>query len=322
MFIYAKDIDYYNHKDELLECHSLLQDASYLSHTSYDWHSAFWNHANTNNITVNPDTYYDTLHAFTDTIGIGYKNVIAWKNESQPSEGISGSFMFGEIKESKLDSGREKVDLMNTVRDDVEDIVGKDDRDKIFPFAYDMIWWEQFAVIQNELYRNLLLAVCVIFVITLIFIPKVSVALSVFVVVCCTIVDVLGMMWLWGLTIDGITVCYTVISIGLSVDYSAHIGEAFMLSNKQSKNHKIVDALFRVGASVFNGAFSTFLAVVVLATGKTYILKIFFRQFFLVTVFGSFHGLIVLPALLSVFQPDSVNDENTEDKEQKDEINI
>merc|ERR1712157_611177 len=130
-----------------------------------------------------------------------------------------------------------------------------------------------------------------------------SAALLVIVSVVCTIVDVLGFMWAWGLTIDGVTVVYTVIAIGLAVDYSAHIGEAYVLSKRETRNEKVVDALNRVGASVFNGAFSTFLAVAAMGASQTYVFRVFFRQFFLVTLLGGVHGLIVLPALLSIIGP-------------------
>lgn len=63
--------------------------------------------------------------------------------------------------------------------------------------------------------------------------------------------------------------------------------------------------MYRIGSSVFNGAFSTFLAVVAMSASQTYIFRVFFRQFFLVTVIGSIHGLIVLPVLLSWFGPNS-----------------
>ena len=102
-----------------------------------------------------------------------------------------------------------------------------------------------------------------------------------------TIIDVVGLMHFWDLTIDGVTVCYTVIAIGLAVDYSAHVGEAYMLSKANTREDRVVDALYRMGASVFNGAFSTFLAVLAMAFATTYIFRVFFKQFFLVTTIGS-----------------------------------
>jgi hypothetical protein len=186
---------------------------------------------------------------------------------------------------------------MYRIRDDVSDIVQHSDKKNtdIFAFTFEMLFWEQYAVIEEKFYRNLVLAICVVFIITLILIPKISASLLVLLTVVSTIVDVLGCMYFWGLTIDAVTVCYTVIAIGLSVDYSAHVGEAYMLS---MSDEPVIDALYRMGASVFNGAFSTFLAVVAMASSQTYVFRVFFQQFFLVTLLGSFHGLIVLPVLL------------------------
>merc|ERR1719192_1774396 len=171
-----------------------------------------------------------------------------------------------------------------------------------------MVFWEQYAVISTEFYRNLILAVVVVFSITLLLIPRISAALLVLLTVVATIVDVLGFMYFWGLTIDGVTVCYTVIAIGLAVDYSAHVGEAFVLSKETTKANRVTDSLYRVGSSVFNGAFSTFLAVVAMSNSQTYVFRVFFKQFFLVTSMGVFHGLIVLPVLLSWFGPDPMTD--------------
>jgi len=250
------------------------------------------------------DEYYIALKAWLDDPeeGAQYSGVIAWKDENDPVKGINGAFMIGEYKDSAVVDAAAQVVAMNSIRSDMSEIT--DDTDgNIFGFTFAMIFWEQYAVIAGEFYRNLVAAVCVVFVITIILIPKISAALLVILSVVVTIVDVLGFMWLWGLTIDGVTVVYTVIAIGLAVDYSAHIGEAYVLSTAKTRNDKVVDALNRVGASVFNGAFSTFLAVAAMGLSQTYVFRVFFRQFFLVTSLGSVHGLIVLPALLSIVGP-------------------
>merc|ERR1712173_440372 len=44
-------------------------------------------------------------------------------------------------------------------------------------------------------------------------------------------------------------------------------------------------------------------AVAAMGASQTYVFRVFFRQFFLVTLLGGVHGLIVLPALLSVCGP-------------------
>jgi hypothetical protein len=58
-----------------------------------------------------------------------------------------------------------------------------------------------------------------------------------------------------------------------------------------------------MGAAVFNGAFSTFLAVAVLGGSQSYVFITFFRQLFLCITLGLSHGLILLPVLMSLVNP-------------------
>ena len=50
--------------------------------------------------------------------------------------------------------------------------------------------------------------------------------------------DLMGYMHFWELTIDTVTTIILVLSIGITVDYSAHIGHAFMAARKGDKNGK------------------------------------------------------------------------------------
>ena len=45
-----------------------------------------------------------------------------------------------------------------------------------------------------------------------------------------------------------------------------------------------------------HGAVSTFLAVLILSTSKSYIFRIFFKRFFGICVFGAAHGLLFSPS--------------------------
>merc|ERR1719230_1400449 len=118
-----------------------------------------------------------------------------------------------------------------------------------------------------------------------------------------TLVDVLGMMWLWGISIDSVAVINLTLAIGLAVDYSAHIGHNFM-TQQGSRAERVVKALADMGSSVFNGGFSTFLAVIVLALSNSYVFRVFFKMFFGISVFGLAHGLILLPVLLALVGPE------------------
>merc|ERR1719326_330625 len=92
-------------------------------------------------------------------------------------------------------------------------------------------------------------------------------------------VDILGLMQMWGLTIDSVSIINLVLAIGLAVDYSVHVAHAF-LQTPGTKQERVDKALEEMGTAVIHGAFSTFLAVLILSMSQSYIFRIFFKQFF------------------------------------------
>lgn len=58
-----------------------------------------------------------------------------------------------------------------------------------------------------------------------------------------------------------------------------------------------------MGSSVFHGAASTFLAIIVLAPSKSYVFGAFFKMWFGIIVFGVVNGFVLLPVLLSLCGP-------------------
>ena len=66
---------------------------------------------------------------------------------------------------------------------------------------------------------------------------------------------------------------------------------------------RIQNTLLQVGPAVFYGGFSTLLAIVLLGASDYYPFVVFFKVFFLVVVFGLFHGLVFLPVILALVGP-------------------
>merc|ERR1712070_149598 len=110
-------------------------------------------------------------------------------------------------------------------------------------------------------------------------------------------IDILGMMYWWGISIDSVAVANLVLAIGLAVDYSVHVAHSF-LSVKGDPVVRAQAAVVDMGTSVMHGGISTFLAVLVLSTSKSYIFVVFFQMFFGICVFGLAHGMIFLPVAL------------------------
>jgi len=105
-----------------------------------------------------------------------------------------------------------------------------------------------------------------------------------------------------------------VLAVGLAVDYSCHVAHSFVqmpatpgLSPRAQRQERTDRAVEEMGVAVVHGAVSTFLAVLILSTSKSYIFVIFFKQFFGICLFGALHGLLLLPVLLSLVGPDPVD---------------
>lgn len=89
------------------------------------------------------------------------------------------------------------------------------------------------------------------------------------------------------------------ISVGLAVDYSAHIAHMFVESTGTGPQ-RAVAALERIGPSVFNAVASTLLAVIIIGFSESYVFRVFFKALFLTVLIGGAHGLLFLPTILGL----------------------
>ena len=72
--------------------------------------------------------------------------------------------------------------------------------------------------------------------ITLVLLSNFVASFLVLVCVIFTLTDVVGILHLWGITVDVPSCSCIVMSVGLCVDYSAHIAHAFLVSAGKSAN--------------------------------------------------------------------------------------
>merc|ERR1712110_1396768 len=162
--------------------------------------------------------------------------------------------------------------------------------------------WETDEIIGEELWRNVLLAMACVTAVVLLLLANFRICILVILAIILTLTDIIGFLHFWGVTIDIISCINIVLAIGLCVDYSVHICHAFLVA-KGSRKDKAVEAVASIGPAVFNGGFTTFLAVILCSLSYSHVFLTFFKVFVLTVLFGLFHGLVLFPVILSLIGP-------------------
>lgn len=196
-------------------------------------------------------------------------------------------------------------------KDTIDQLISNSGLQNAFSFVKIYAAWETDRIIGFELWRNVGLAFLCVFLVTIVFLGNLRICFMVMSIVGMTLVEVIGFLHFWNITIDIISCISVVISIGLCVDYSVHIGHAYKVA-EGSQTEKAIQSIESIGPAVLNGGFTTFLALVLLAGSTSHTFLTFFKVFFFTVIFGLFHGLILLPVILALFGP---TDEIKSDKD-------
>ncbi|GMM55143.1 hypothetical protein DAKH74_017590 [Maudiozyma humilis] len=122
-------------------------------------------------------------------------------------------------------------------------------------------------------------------------------------VVACAIADIGGLMYLWGIGLNAVSLVNLVICVGLAVEFCIHIARAYTRQcATQSSDKRAELAMRTVGGSVFGGvALTKFLGVCVLALAHSRIFRVYyFRMWMALVASASAHAFVLLPAVLAL----------------------
>ena len=246
----------YNYTDpeeqkKFSELDNICLTSDKLQHRTLNWMTAFRTWCNNN--TKNANTVNCSGNVF-------YANLDAFLNENPYYGGdIRRDPSTGKIKASRMICWDRDVienlwefrkssmlELRHTMNSYTE-IPG------IFAISNQYFRVEQMVIIRGDTIRNLIISALAILVITTPYLVHPLVILFVFAGFVTLVIELFALMAAWDVPLNSISMITSTMSIGFAVDYSAHVAHAYMASNKDTPEERIIHTLGTIGASVLMG---------------------------------------------------------------------
>ena len=186
------------------------------------------------------------------------------------------------------------------------------DRQSIEVYPFDYVVYaigEQYEDLALKTVEAIGISMAVATVVMLPLIVNVFAALIVSVCVLLSVLLTVGMTSWTVIDLEYSAYVAFIVTVGLSVEFCAHIARDFMLAEGDRLTRSI-HALQTMGIAVFNGGVTTFLGILPSALSDyPAISNRLFVQYSISTIAGMFTGLLLLPTILSLIGPPSSSPE-------------
>ena len=257
-------------------------------------------------------SFRETLDSFLadPTYGPRYAKSFVWKKHNDTNDGVEDSLVYREridltidldttLKQVRFLQRQRRVTLDQSLNKNVVD--GGPSRMFLDQEAF--LGWAHYEALTKDLLFSLSVGLVAVGIVAILFLPSISgVVLSVLVVAAVD-VELVGLLYVMGKTINTFSALLIIMSMGLVADYSLHIVHEFVhMDGVNDRCSKTGLALQNMGGSVLLGGFTTFLGIVALAFANGEVFRTFVILFLSMNVLGLAHGLIFLPVALGTVE--------------------
>lgn len=183
---------------------------------------------------------------------------------------------------------------------------------EVFPYSIFYVFFDQYTSIVSLSALLLSITLALILLLTTLLLGSVRTGAAITVTVLMTLIDILGTMALFDVSLNALSLVNLIISAGISVEFCAHIARAFQFPSRthlsrapsalRARDARAWAALVNVAGTVFAGITITkLLGVAVLDFTRSKIFAIYyFRIWLALVILAAAHALVFLPVLLSL----------------------
>mmetsp|Transcript_4310 Transcript_4310/g.10602 ORF Transcript_4310/g.10602 Transcript_4310/m.10602 type:complete len:872 (+) Transcript_4310:217-2832(+) len=302
----TEQIDYFRSRDEMLTLINNTVAVPQVDRLVYGWLPSFieWLPLNAPPGTLAPNgwpisepDFYTLLHSFLDSIdGQRFQvDIIFASNATATDVIVQARSQFTSVNAAQ---DQDEIDLLHN-------LYAVSDASPLANYVYSGAFPFTTSIdnILREVILSVLISLGIMLVVLLLFLVHPLMVLMCFLCVICTVLVMVGSFPMWGLTINVVSFIMLFISVGISLDFSAHMSHAYIASAAETRQERVLEIMKTTSLSVCSGGISTILAIVALAFAISWPLKVFFQLLFTTTVAALFFGVLVLPVFLSVIGP-------------------